>query len=97
MRSADVVRAAADGRLDFRIVREDPVPKGMKQWKLGEVGCALFAANSWWKGRSSVGEMLHVVPVAELLPGGQFSVRSLERSGVANGVAFTLADVLRLP
>ena len=38
MRSADVVRAVADGRLDFGIVREDAVPKEVKRWRLGEVG-----------------------------------------------------------
>jgi DNA-binding transcriptional LysR family regulator len=75
MRSADVVRAVADGRLDFGIVREDAVPKEIKRWKLVEVGYALFAANSLWKGRSSVQEIVQSVPIAELLPGGQFTER----------------------
>ena len=75
MRSADVVRSVADGRLDFGIVREDAVPKEIKRWRLGEVGYALFAANALWKGHSSVGELVQNVPIAELLPGGQFTER----------------------
>lgn len=75
MRSADVVRSVADGRLDFGIVREDAVPKEIKRWRLGEVGYALFAANAFWKNRSSVKEFVQNVPIAELLPGGQFTER----------------------
>ncbi|MEX1114753.1 MAG: LysR family transcriptional regulator [Akkermansiaceae bacterium] len=75
MRSADVVRSVADGRLDFGIIREDAVPKEIKRWRLGEVGYALFAANALWKGRASIGELVQNVPVAELLPGGQFTER----------------------
>ncbi len=76
MRSAEVVRAVADGRLDFGIVREDAVPAKMKQWELRAVGYAVFAANALWKGSSSAEELIQKnVPVAELLPGGQFSER----------------------
>ena len=75
LRSSDVVRAVADGRLDFGIVREDAVPKEVKRWRLGEVGYALFAANALWKGRSSIGELVQNAPIAELLPGGQFTER----------------------
>jgi DNA-binding transcriptional LysR family regulator len=75
MRSADVVRSVADGRLDFGIVREDAAPKEIKRWQLGEVGYALFAANAFWKNRSSVEEFVQNVPIAELLPGGQFTER----------------------
>jgi DNA-binding transcriptional LysR family regulator len=75
MRSADVVRAVADGRLDFGIVREDAIPKEIKRWRLGEVGYALFATNTLWKGRSSIGELVQNAPIAELLPGGQFTER----------------------
>lgn len=75
MRSADVVRAVADGRLDFGIVREDAVPKEIKRWRLGEVGYALFATNALWKGRSSIVELVQNAPTAELLPGGQFTER----------------------
>ena len=75
MRSADVVRAVADGRIDFGIVREDAVPAEIKRWRLGAVGYALFAANALWKGRSSVEKVIQNVPVAELLPGGQFPAR----------------------
>lgn len=73
MRSTEVVRAVADGRLDFGIVREDAVPPEMKRWPLGKVGYSVFAANSLWKGRASVEELVQNAPFAELLPGGQFS------------------------
>lgn len=73
MRSADVVRSVSDGRLDFGIVREDAVPKEIKSWRLGEVGYAMFATNALWRGRSSIGELVQNVPIAELLPGGQFT------------------------
>jgi DNA-binding transcriptional LysR family regulator len=75
MRSAEVVRAVADGRLDFGIVREDAIPAEIQRWRLGEVGYALFAAESLWAGRSAVAEMIPSVPLAELLPGGQFAER----------------------
>jgi DNA-binding transcriptional LysR family regulator len=75
MRSVDVVRAVADGRLDFGNVREDAVPKEIKRWRLGEVGYALFATNALWKGRSSVVELVQNAPIAELLLGGQFAER----------------------
>ncbi|MES2923883.1 MAG: LysR family transcriptional regulator substrate-binding protein [Verrucomicrobiota bacterium] len=75
MRSADVVRSVADGRIDFGIVREDAVPSEIKRWRLGKVGYAVFAANGFWKGRSSVEELVRTVPTAELLPGGQFTER----------------------
>ena len=51
------------------------MPAEMKRWRLGAVGYALFAANALWKGRSSVEEVIQNVPVAELLPGGQFPER----------------------
>ena len=75
MRSADVVRAVADGRLDFGIVREDAVPAEIKRWRLGPVGYALFAANAFCKGRSSVEDVIQNAPVAELKSGGQFTER----------------------
>ena len=75
MRSADVVRSVADGRLDFGIVREDAIPPETKRWRLGTVGYALFATNALWKGRSSVEEVIQSVPIAELLSGGQFMER----------------------
>jgi DNA-binding transcriptional LysR family regulator len=75
MRSSEVVRAVADGRLDFGIVREDAVTPKMKRWPLGNVGYSVFAANSLWKGCSSVEELVQNAPFAELLPGGQFSER----------------------
>jgi DNA-binding transcriptional LysR family regulator len=75
LRTADVVRAVADGRLDFGIVREDAVPKEIKRWRLGEVGYALFAANILWKGCSTVQEIVSKAPIADLLTGGQFPNR----------------------
>lgn len=75
MRTLDIVRAVADGRLDFGIVREDALPKDLKRWKLGEVGYALFAVNALWKGRDSLEEVIRKAPMIDLLPGGQFSTR----------------------
>jgi DNA-binding transcriptional LysR family regulator len=75
LRTADVVRAVADGRLDFGVVREDAVATETKRWPLGKVGYALFAVNAFWKGRDSVAAILRQAPVGELLPGGQFTAR----------------------
>jgi DNA-binding transcriptional LysR family regulator len=75
MRSADVVRAVADGRLDFGLVRDDAVPKEIKRWRLGQVGYAMFAANPLWKGSSTAEEIIRQRPVAELQTGGQFAER----------------------
>lgn len=75
MRSAEVVRAVADGRLDFGIVREDAVPAEIKRWRLGQVGYALFATKALCKGYSTVEELLQNIPVAELQSGGQFAER----------------------
>lgn len=38
LRIFDVVRAVADGRLDFGIVREDSLPAETKRWRLGSIG-----------------------------------------------------------
>jgi DNA-binding transcriptional LysR family regulator len=73
MRTLEIVRAVADGRLDFGIVREDALPKKHKRWKLGKVGYALFAANTLWKGRVCVEDVIRNAPMIDLLPGGQFS------------------------
>jgi DNA-binding transcriptional LysR family regulator len=78
LRTADVVRAVADGRLDFGIVREDAVSTEIKRWRLGSVGYALFAANALWKGCSSVEEIVRKAPMVDLLPGGQFPTRYRE-------------------
>lgn len=75
MRTMDVVRAVADGRLDFGIVREDALPPETKRQRIGSIGYAAFAANAFWKGRSSAKELLGNAPVADLLPGGQFVQR----------------------
>jgi DNA-binding transcriptional LysR family regulator len=73
MRSAEVVRSVADGRLG--IVREDAVPAEIKRWRLGQVGYGLFAAKALWKRCSTVEELLQKSPVAELQFGGQFAER----------------------
>lgn len=78
LRTLDVVRGVADGRLDFGIVREDALPKETKRRRLGSVGYALFAANALWKGCATVEDVIRKAPVADLLPGGQFSTRSQE-------------------
>jgi DNA-binding transcriptional LysR family regulator len=75
MRTMDVVRSVADGRIDFGIVREDALPPETKRLRLGSVGYAVFAANALWKGRDSAPDLLEKAPVAELLPGGQFTQR----------------------
>jgi DNA-binding transcriptional LysR family regulator len=75
LRTLDVVRAVADGRLDFGIVREDAVPAETKRWRLGSVGYALFAANALWKGCVTAEDVIRKAPVADLLAGGQFSTR----------------------
>ena len=75
LRTLDVVRAVADGRLDFGIVREDTLSAEIKRWRLGTVGYALFATNTLWKGCASVGDVIRNAPVADLLPGGQFPTR----------------------
>jgi len=73
MRTLDVVRGVADGRLDFGIVREDSLPAETKRRRLGSVGYALFAANAFWRGSPTVQDVIAKAPLADLLPGGQFS------------------------
>ena len=72
-RSADIVRSVTDGRLDFGIVRNNAVTAGMKCWKLGMIGYALFGPTSIWKAGVTVEDVLRSVAVGELLPGGQYS------------------------
>lgn len=67
MRSADVVRAVADGRLDFGIVREDAVPAEIKRWKLGAVGYALFGSKALLRGCSSAEQALQNPPESRSL------------------------------
>lgn len=73
MRSGEVVRSVADGRLDFGVVREDAVPAETRRWALGRVGYSLFASNAHWGGAQAVAALIARAPVAELLSGGQFS------------------------
>ena len=75
MRTLDVMRAVADGRIDFGILRVDALPKETKRWKLGTVGYALFAAKTPWKPLGSVERAIEQFPMVELLPGGQFGSR----------------------
>lgn len=75
MLTMDVVRAVADGRLDFGIVREDALPPETKRHRLGSVGYGVYGANALWKGHSSANDLIGNSPVADLLPGGQFAQR----------------------
>ena len=77
-RSAEVARGVADGRLDFGILREDAAPEGMKRWKLGRIGYALFAPKAAWKGEGGIEEVFARHPFGELLPGSQFHERYRE-------------------
>jgi DNA-binding transcriptional LysR family regulator len=52
MRTLDVVRGVADGRLDFGIVLEDSLPPEVQRRRLGSVGYALFGANDFLEGLS---------------------------------------------
>lgn len=69
------MRAVTDGRLDLGIVRHDAVEKGHKVDRVGTIRYALFASKQLWKGSKTPAELLARVPVAELLPGGQFATR----------------------
>jgi hypothetical protein len=51
------------------------VPTEIKRCRLGPVGYSLFAANAFWKGNSSVEDVIQKAPVAELQSGGQFTER----------------------
>lgn len=75
MRSVEIARAVADGRLDFGVIREDAVPQGMKRLKLGKIGYALFAPKSAWKSPGGIAGVFEKHSFAELLPGGQFHER----------------------
>jgi DNA-binding transcriptional LysR family regulator len=77
-RSAEVARGVADGRLDFGILREDAAPEGVKRWKLGRIGYALFAPKAAWKGEGGIEDVFARHPFGELLPGGQFHDRYRE-------------------
>jgi DNA-binding transcriptional LysR family regulator len=81
LRTLDVARAVADGRLDFGVLRADAIAKDVKRWPLGQVGYALFAAKSLWKPKAEAREVISTAPVAELLPGGQFGIRWQEWLG----------------
>ena len=93
LRTADVVRAVADGRLDFGIVREDALGRETRRWRLGAVGYAMFAANAHWRGHASVADVLRKVPLTELLPGGQFPTRWQEWLTQEKAVPQVLARV----
>ena len=75
LRSADVVRGVADGRLDFGIVRDDAAPAGRKRWRLGKIGYALFAPKRACKAGVTAEMLLEQMATGELLPGGRFSDR----------------------
>jgi len=99
LRSADIVRSVTDGRLDFGIVRNDAVTSGMKRWKLGKIGYALFAPKSVWKAGVAVEDVLRSVAVGELLPGGQYSNRWrewLEKAKIKPRVAVRMPSFVHL-
>jgi len=99
LRSADIVRSVTDGRLDFGIVRNDAVTAGMKRWKLGKIGYALFAPKSVWKAGVTVEDVLRSVAVGELLPGGQYSNRWrewLEEAKIKPRVAVRMPSFVHL-
>ncbi len=75
LRSADVVRGVMDGRLDFGIVRENAAPKGVKSWEVGKIGYALFVPKSLRSQGEDPAKIVSSVPIAELLPSGQFHER----------------------
>ncbi len=53
----------------------DAILEGVGRDRLFQGPYALFATNALWKGRSSIGELVQNAPIAELLPGGQFTER----------------------
>jgi len=75
LRTLDVARGVADGRLDFGILRADAITKDVKRWPLGQVGYALFAAKPLWKPKAGARDVIASAPLAELLQGGQFGLR----------------------
>lgn len=75
MRSAEIVRGVADGRLDFGIVRDSALAPGTKHWKLGVIRYALFAEAKLWDGGGTVASVMGSADVAGLLPGGEFDNR----------------------
>lgn len=77
-RSAEVWRQIVDGRLDFGIVRDDAVPDGVKRWKLGRIGYALFAPKDAWKKGADAARIIASHPMGGLIPGGQFHRRMEE-------------------
>jgi DNA-binding transcriptional LysR family regulator len=101
MRTLDVVRAVDDGRLDFGVVREDSLAPEHKRWMLGKVGYSVFAATHFWKGCRTVDDLIRKAPIAELLPGGQFSTnwqQWLTKSGLRPRViarASSFTDLVR--
>jgi DNA-binding transcriptional LysR family regulator len=99
LRSADIVRGVADGRLDFGMVREDAIAPEMERWPLGRIGYALFAPKSVWKAGVTVESVLRGVPVGELLPGGQYSTHWrdwLAANGIKPLVAVRMSSFVHL-
>jgi DNA-binding transcriptional LysR family regulator len=74
-KTAEIVRRVADGGLDFGIVRESAIAKGMKHHKLGRTGYALFAPKRAWRSDSDIGRVISNHPMAELYPGSEFQER----------------------
>lgn len=72
LRSAEIVAAVSDGRLDFGVVRADAVHAGMKKWRLGELRYSVFAPVAVWRSHVSPEVVLGTLEMGGLLPGGEF-------------------------
>lgn len=77
-RSAEIVAAVADGRLDFGVVRADAVHSGMRKWRVGVLRYAVFAPAAMWRPGVSPERLLETAEMGGLLPGGEFQERLLE-------------------
>jgi DNA-binding transcriptional LysR family regulator len=76
LRSADVVRALDDGKVDFGILREDSIPPTVDRVEIGTLSYKLFVPNKLApksNPRSDKGwdKLLSEIPQARLLGGGR--------------------------
>ena len=63
----NVVRAVADGLLDYGIVRDDALPAESKRLKLGQVGHALFEPKALANKLKSLQGIIATIPLVDLL------------------------------
>lgn len=77
MRSKEVVRAVADGRIDLGVVRRDAVPPHLAEVSIGEIGYSLFGPKRLAPGaeKRDACELLHSLPLVQVLSGGSFEER----------------------